>query len=231
MAETEKMSLLTQQIGPLPVWGWGVAILGGVGLAYVIRRKLSAPPDQKPIQTEPDKVEIVIPDRRDNPDEPWPREPVNPPDEEADYPGLPKGFKMDCTKTSFRHWPGTNKEDWELNKNTCEDMDKPGRPEFCKRNLVSGAIMHSGTPWVFGSGHVRHKMDIININRANYGLKPLTKAELEELANDIEAWWPGNKGPIPGDLAWKIAQKWNFPYRCPKGTNTKPPKKPYWWEK
>lgn len=35
------MSFFTQNIGPLPVWGWLVAIIGGVVLFFVIRRSTS----------------------------------------------------------------------------------------------------------------------------------------------------------------------------------------------
>lgn len=31
---------LSKDIGPLPVWGWGVAIAGGLGVGYLVRRQM-----------------------------------------------------------------------------------------------------------------------------------------------------------------------------------------------
>lgn len=35
--------ILTRELGPLPVWGWGVAIVGGVGIGIVLNRRRSSP--------------------------------------------------------------------------------------------------------------------------------------------------------------------------------------------
>lgn len=34
--------VLTREVGPLPVWGWGVAVVGGLGVGYVVQRSFQS---------------------------------------------------------------------------------------------------------------------------------------------------------------------------------------------
>lgn len=44
---------LTEQIGPLPVWAWGVAIIGGLGVGWVIQMQRTASTDAPSSDGEP----------------------------------------------------------------------------------------------------------------------------------------------------------------------------------